>query len=298
MVGLDVSDTHLAAVQLAFGPDDSIRLEAAGWSTPPPNADLPQMATAVRQLFRTAGLSRDAVCTAIASSGLVVKHFRHTHLSAAELTHALSIEAEETLQLAKAQFYMDWHSNTDPANEGPIDGVLVATPKTELDRHLQMLAMADIYPRIVDVGCLAVCNLYQILKGNIAANQATAVVCLAQKRADIAILSSKRQVFPRTDFSPRATWAETETYLAECLSETIKYHQFVLHRPPVTRLVLTGTVHQPESLITHFRTLVEQTDFWNPIPDLHSIVNRLHSKLNTKIGAQLATSLGLALRRD
>ena len=298
MVGLDVSETHLAAVQLAFGRDNEIRLEAAGWSTPPPHADLPQMAEAVRLLFRSAGLSRDAVCTAIGSSGLVVKHFRHTHLSAGELAQALAIEAEETLQLPEDQFYMDWHSNTDPADNQPIDGVLVATPKAELDRHLQMLAMADIYPRIVDVSCLAVCNLFQELIGKTALDEAIAVICLAQHRADIAILFGKRHVFPRTVFSPRATWNETANYLMDSLTDTIKYHEFILHGPPVTRIVLTGTVPQPEQLVSQLRALVPQTDFWDPIPDLPSVAQNLRPRLDTHIGARLATSLGLALRRD
>jgi hypothetical protein len=298
MVGLDVSDTHLAAAQLFFGRDDSIRLEAAGWATPPFGADIHQMAEAVRQLFRKAGLSCNAVCTAFQSPSLVVKHFRHAHLSETELTHALAIEAEETLQLTSSEFYMDWHSNTDPSLEEPIDGVLVAMPRNEVDRHLQMLAMADIFPRIVDAGCLAVCNLYLQLKGCAAPDQAVAVVSLSQNRADIAILSGKHQIFPRSVFSPQATWDETPAYLAECVSDTIKYHRFMLHGPPVEHMVLTGAVPQREQVVSHLRELVPLMAFWDPISDLPSVKERLRQRLDRDIGASLATSLGLALRRD
>ena len=298
MVGLDVSDTHLAAVQLAFGRDDSIRLEAAGWSTPPPGADLHQMAEAVRQLFRKAGLSRNHVCTAFQTPGLVVKHFRHAHLNTVELAHALSIEAEETLQLTASNFYMDWHSNTDSSNGESVDGVLVAMPKNDVDRHLQMLALSDIFPRVLDAGCLAVCNLYLQLKGIAAPDQATAVVSLSQNRADIAILSGKRHVFPRSVFSPQATWDETPAYLAECVSDTIKYHQFILHGPPVERMVLTGAVPQRELLVSHLRELVPVMAFWDPISDLPSVNERIRPQLDRDVGARLATSLGLALRRD
>lgn len=298
MVGLDVSENHLAAVQLAFGRDHSLRLEAAGWSVPPPGADIHQMSGAVRDLFKKAGLSRDAVCTAFQSPGLVVKHFRHAHLNAVELSHALSIEAEETLQLTSSEFYMDWHSNNDHASGEPIDGVLVAMPKKEVDRHLQMLALADIFPTTVDAGCLAVCNLYLTLRGSAPPDQAMAVVSLSQNRADIAILSGERQAFPRSVFSPQATWDESASYLSECVSDTIKYHQFILHGPPVERMVLTGSVPQREQLVSHLRELVPLMSFWDPISDMPSINERLRPHLDRDIGARLATPLGLALRRD
>jgi len=297
-VGLDVSDSHLAAAQVLLEHDGSIRLEAAGWSTPPPDADLPQMAEAVRQLFRQANLSRDAVCSAMISPGLVVKHFRHLNLKEAELARVLAIEAEETLQLPTSQLCLDWHRNVDHADGAPVDGVLVAMPKVELDRHLQMLALANIFPRIVDVGCLAVCNLYLHLKEMTPSDQATAVVCLARDRADIAILFGNHQIFPRTICSPRLTWGETNACLAECLSDTIKYHQFILHGPPVTRMVLTGAVPQPELLMDQLRKLVPQSEFWNPIFDLDSVNKNLLPRVETHSGALLATSLGLALRRD
>ena len=298
MVGLDVSDSHLAAVQLAFSRDNSIRLETAGWATPPPGADLRQLSEAVRQLFRSAGLSRNAVCAAFHSPRLVVKHFRHVHLDDKELAHALAIDAEETLQQANSEFYMDWHANTEFVHGQPIDGVLVAMPKSEVDRNLEMLAMADIFPRIVDAGCLAVCNLYLQLKGRASQDHAVVVVSLSRNRADIAILSGERHVFPRSIFSPQDTWNDSAAYLAECVSDTIKYHQFILHGPPVERMVLTGAVPQREQLVSHLRELVPLMAFWNPVADLPFISERLRPQLDRTIGAGLATSLGLALRRD
>ena len=298
MVGLDIGDNHLAAAQLAFGRDNSIHLEAAGWATPPPEATPAQQAEAIRQLFRKAGLSNEAVCVAIEGAGLVLKHYRHANLCAEELALALSIEAEEALQLPSAQFYMDWHSNNEYTSGGPVDGVLVATPKAELDRHLQILALAEIYPRIVDVGALAVCNLFHLFKGATTAEQATAIICFSQNQVTIAILSGRHQVFPRTFSSMHSTWEESESYLADSLSDTIKYHQFVLHGAPVTRMLLTGIVPQHGQWLMRLRTLVPSTILWDPIPEVPSINKHLMPLLDSTIGARLAVSLGLALRRD
>jgi Tfp pilus assembly PilM family ATPase len=295
---LDVSDTHLAAVQLGFSRDGTFRLEHAGWATPPPNASERQLAEAVRQLFRQAGLSRDAVCTAIETPSLAVKHVRHPNLEPTEMVHALAIEAEEMLQLPRAEFYMDWHQNRQLTTANQIDGVLAATPRKEVDQHLQMLALAGIFPRIVDIGCLAVCNLYHCLNKAPATDQATAIIALTQDRADIAILHSIGNVLPRTVFSPCGTWNKAEDYLSECVTDSLKYHQFILHAPPVTRLVLTGNVPDPARLIDRLRELVPLTNFWNPIPDLPAINKQLQPRLSHTVGPRLATSLGLALRRD
>jgi hypothetical protein len=298
-VGLDVSDTHLAAVQLHASHDGSFRLEKAGWATPPPNASMSQLATAVRQLFQQAHLSRDAVCTAIETPGLAVKHFHQpANLTPAEMTQALSIEAEETLQLPRAEFYMDWHKNSHGTTENQVNGVLAITPRKEVDQHLQMLAMAGIFPRIVDIGCLAVCNLYRYLRMTTGAEPATAIIALAQDRADIAIMHGADNVFPRTVFSPCDTWNSGEEYLAECVSDSIKYHQFVLHAPPVTRIALTGYIPDPACLIQRLRELVPHTDCWDPVPELPSICAHLKPQLTPAIGPRLATSLGLALRQD
>ena len=298
MVGLDVGLTHLAAVQLAFSRDHEIHLEAAGWATLSPDADLPEVSEGVRQLFRGAGLSRQAVCSSFESAGLVVKHFRHEHLDEAELASALGIEAEETLQLPRAQFYLDWHSNTEGARHEPIDGVLVASPKNELERHLLLLALAGIVPAVVDVGCFAVCNLYHYLKGAPSGDQAVLLVSLSPYRADIAILSGDHRIFPRSILAPKESWDAAGVYLAESVFDTIMRFQSVLKGPPVERMVLTGDVPHPERLLARLQDLAPKLSFWDPVADLPSINARLRPHLNRTLGARLATSLGLALRRD
>jgi Tfp pilus assembly PilM family ATPase len=298
-VGLDVSQTHLAAVQLHAGHEGTFRLEKAGWAAPPPHATPQQLAAAVHQLFQQTDLAREHVCTAIKTPGLAVKHFRQpASLTPAELSQALSIEAEEMVQLPREELYLDWHPNSHRTPDNQSDGVLVVTPRKEVEQHLQMLALAGIYPRIVDIGCLAICNLYQHLRKQTAPDQATAILSLAQDRVDITILHGADNVFPRTVFSPNDTWDESEEYLAECVSDSIKYHQFVLHAPAVTRIVLTGYLPNNHTLINHLREMVPLTEPWDPVADLPAISPHLKPRLSFEIGSRLATSLGLALRQD
>ena len=300
MVGLDVGDTHIAGAQLEFDPNGSMRLKAAGWMARPPNADVGQTAALLRQFFRRTGLSTNCVCAAFQSPAMVVKHYRHPRLTADEVTQALVIEAEETLQMPRDALYLDWHVNTPADPEGgtsAADGVLVAAPKFEIERHLEILARAGIVPVVVDAGCLAVCNLYLAVKPPPSPDRAVCLVALSNRRADIAVLSCERGIFPRTVFTPVAAWDESANYLTECVADTIKYHQFKLRGPPVERIYLTGTVPRRDVLVSHLRDLAPLMAFWNPVSDLTVDNPKLQALAESESGAILSTCLGLALRR-
>jgi hypothetical protein len=214
---------------------------------------------------------------------------------------ALAIEAEETLQMPREALYMDWHVNAAAAAGDPLsaaDGVLVTAPKAEIERHLDALSRTGIQPAVVDAGCLAVCNLYLAIKGPVPAEHAVGLVALSNRRADIAVLSHENGIFPRTVFTPVAAWDESAGYLAECVADTIKFHQFKLHGPPVERLYLTGTVPRRDVLVRHLRELAPLMAFWNPVSDMTVESPRLQPLRDSESGAILSTCLGLALRSD
>ena len=226
---------------------------------------------------------------------------RYPRLTGEEIVRALAIEAEETLQMPREALYMDWHVNAAAAAGDPLsatDGVLVTAPKAEIERHLDALSRTGIQPAVVDAGCLAVCNLYLAIKGPVPAEHAVGLVALSNRRADIAVLSHENGIFPRTVFTPVAAWDESAGYLAECVADTIKFHQFKLHGPPVERLYLTGTVPRRDVLVRHLRELAPLMAFWNPVSDMTVESPRLQPLRDSESGAILSTCLGLALRSD
>jgi len=297
MVGLDVGEAHVAATQLAFANDGAICLEAAGWADLPPAADRRRVARIVRDLLRHAHVKNDVpVCTSFKRPSLAIKHYRYPNLNEGDLMRALAIEAEEVLQLPHDRLYFDWHGN-ELAQDGAATGVLVAAPKCDIEQHLDTLAQAGIFPCVMDAGCLAVCNLYLAIRGSLPTDQAVCLVSLSASRADIAVLSCEQGIYARTVYSPAGTWAETESYLTECVEDTIKYHQFKLHGPPVDGMILTGSVPRHEVLVSHLRDVAALVNFWNPVGGLQSVRPHLRPLLENGEGARFATSLGLALRR-
>jgi Tfp pilus assembly PilM family ATPase len=297
--GLDINDTHVVVSQLAFSRGGEIRLEAAGWTARPDGDDDRHLAETVRQLFRRAGVSATHICTALQTPSLVVRPFRHAKLSAGELAAALALEAEEALQQPRGNIFMDWHISqqaSQPA-DGVAAGVLVAAPRAEVERHLAILAQADVFPTVVDAACLAVCNLYLALKERHSQAQSLCVVALSSRRADIAVLWEESTIFPRAVHAPAGSWEQAAPYLADSIADTLKYHQFKLRGPPVERLVLTGAVPHRDLLVARLREVVPLVHYWNPVADMKAVRSGLRPLMDNKSGAFLATSLGLALRR-
>lgn len=298
-VGLDINDTHIVASQLRFERNGSMFLEAAGWTARPKDADSHQLASMVRQVFKQAGIKAAHVCTSLQSPSLVLRPFQHARLTSAELAAALALEAEEALQKPSADIFLDWHMNQKlTTDRGRKEGVLVAAPRDEVERLLSMLALADIFPSVVDTACMAVCNLYLELRDRPSVEHAICIVAFANRRADIAVLWDDSTIFPRTVFSPSGNWEQETAYLAESIDDTLKYHQFKLHRPPVDRMVLTGDIPRRDILVKRLREIVPLVSNWNPISDIRVAKAGLKALIDGEAGTLLTTSLGLALRRS
>jgi Tfp pilus assembly PilM family ATPase len=299
-VGLELGDGHIAGAQIAFDAQGGIRLEAAEVHALPPEAGSEQLTESIRALFHRAHLARCPVHIAFQSPAMVVKHYHYPHLQHDDVPKALAIEAEETLQLSREALYFDWQANEPdaPGDGAPRDGVLVAAPRQEVERYLQMLARADVFPSVVDAGCLAVCNLFLSLRGPPPLESAVCVLALTTRRADIAILSRTRNVFPRSVFSPVASWADNEPYLTECVADTLRFHRLKLHGPAVETIVLTGTVPRRDLLVQQLLDLAPHVIFWNPVAEVGIAHPGLQPLAQKDAGAMLATCIGLALRRN
>jgi len=301
MVGLDVSDTHIAAAQVGLGGDGTFRLEAAGWAMRPLAADQRQTAAIVRAVFRQAGLASAPVCTSLPSHSLVVRRVHYPRLQDDELPRALSLDAEEALQMSCDAVHFDWQLNApaSPADTDSVDALLIAAPKADVDNHLHMLLRAGIVPCDVNAGCIALANLFLALKGQPAASSAVCVVAPGERRTDIAVLSREQGLLPRTVLAPARGGANSKaSYLTDCVADTLKYHAFKLRGPPVSGLVLTGVVSQRD-LPAHdaLRGLVPEITVWNPVADLNVEKTRLRSLSDGDSGLRFATSIGLALQR-
>lgn len=306
LVGLDIGDNYVAAARLQTQSDGRPHLTHAGWVDYEAGAPDKRIAKAVKQLWRKYHFSTYTVCSCLRSPSLNLKVFKYPKLAEKDLEPALRLEAEELLQIPQEKIICDWHVNAKPREpggeaNGGMEGILVAAPRAEMERHLAILEMAGVYPVIFDVGCMAVANLYLALQPPVPVDKGVCIVNLGRESADIVVLLNSQFLYPRTVFSRSAAWENALEYLITNISDLLKFYQFKLRQQPVEKVLLSGNLPTDASLIGRIGAAVAlPVERWNPLAGITKGIRaaRVFEGCEASKGPIMTTSLGLALRRS
>ncbi len=305
LAGVSVADGVVSMVRVVRHGRRKIHLTHAGWMEYAPDVPDAAVAALIRKLWKQTGMPTRTVCCGLQSRSLCLKYFKYPDLAPRELTSALRLEAEESLQLPPEEIALDWHLNrpkNDPYTQlgEQLQGVLVAAEKKKVNRQLNLLKTAGLYPVIADVGSTSLCNLYLTLRGdNVNTENAVCVVNLSRYSADISILYNDHYIYPRTIISRSAEWSSKVQYLIENISDALLYYHVKVDKTPVTHLVLTGFVpDDPEFVGQVHDTIGLPTEVWNPLRDERvSVSHSVKSMENYDVASPLLMpALGLGLR--
>jgi Tfp pilus assembly PilM family ATPase len=305
IAGINIADGVVSAARIVRRGRRKIALTHAGWMEYAPDASDEEIVQVIRKLWKKTLMPTRSVCMGLQSRMLCLKYFKYPDLAPRELTSALHLEAEETLQLPPDEIVLDWHLNrpkNDPYTQlgEQLQGILVAVAKKEVNRQLNLLKKAGLFPVMTDIGCTSLCNLFLALRGEkVNVDNAVCVVNLSRYNADISILYSDHYIYPRTIISRSAEWSTKLQYLIENISDALLYYHVKVDKTPVTQLVLTGFVpDDPEFVAQIHDTIGLPTEVWSPLKDENfSIAHSLKSsKNNSVISPLMTTSLGLGLR--
>ena len=159
IAGINIGDGVVSAARIVRRGRKKIMLTHAGWMEYAPDASDAEIVKVIRTLWKTIKMPTHTVCTGLQSRSLCLKYFKYPDLAPRELASALKLEAEETLQLPPEEIMMDWHLNrpaSDPYTQlgEQLQGVLIAVGKEQVNRNLNLLKRAGLYPVIMDVGCM------------------------------------------------------------------------------------------------------------------------------------------------
>lgn len=303
VVGLDVSNGVISASRLASAADGTLRLLNAGWAKVAPGATDRELATAIRDVWRSAGLPSRTVCASLRSRSAIVRYFSYPALEQVELVSALSLEAEDSLQLPRDQIVFDWHLNHQSKQEGPgakarREGLLVAVPRKDVEQQLGVLRMAGLYPVALDLGVTAIGNLFQVLHPDAASYEDTCVLHLTSQSADIVLLFEGDSLYARTIYARGTNWETSLGSLLEGLQDALKFYVFKLRGQPVRRLVVSGRIPEQANFLELLRAKTAvPVELWDPLARMAPGSLKARRVLGDSTKPPLAVSLGLALRR-
>lgn len=305
IAGINIADGVVSATRIVRRGRDKIMLTHAGELEYAPDASDREIVRVIRKLWKKIRMPTRTVCNGLHSRSLCLKYFKYPDLAPRELASALSLEAEESLQLSPDEIALDWHLNRSKNNpytqQGEqLHGVLIAVAKKEVNHQLNLMKQSGLYPVAIDVGSTSLCNLYLKLCGEkVNRNNAVCVVDLARYSADITILYNEHYIYPRTIISRSAEWASKVQYLVENISDALLYYHVKVDKIPVTHLVLTGLVPDDSEFLSQIQgTIGLPVEVWDPLDEKNFIVSHgVKSMLKNKsISHHITTSLGLGLR--
>lgn len=300
IVGLDVSNGMVSAARVTMASDGSLRLLNAGWSKVEPGASERELATAIRQVWRSAGLPSRTVCASLRSRSAILRYFSYPAMEQVELVAALGLEAEDSLQLPRQQIVLDWHLNLKRQGHpaGRREGLLVAVPKKDVEAQLDVLRQAGVYPVTLDLGVTAVANLFQALYPDAQAREDTAVLHLTSQGADMALLFGGDSLYARSFYARGAGWEQSLNTLWEGVQDAIKFYTFKLRNKPVRHLMVSGRSPAGTDVVAELKArLGIPVEAWDPLTRMVPGSAQARRVLKDDHKPPLAVCLGLALRR-
>ncbi len=305
IAGINIAEGVVSAARIVRRGRQKIAMTHGGWLEYAPDASDEEIIQVIRKLWKKCRMPTRTVCAGFHTRSLCLKYFKYPDLAPRELTSALNLEAEETLQLPPEEIALDWHLNrpkNDPYTQlgEQLHGVLVAVSKKDVNLQLNLLKKAGLFPVLTDVGSTSLCNLFLALRGDkVNEHNAVCVVNLARFSADISILFNDHYIYPRTIISRSAEWSSKVQYLIENISDALLYYHVKVDKTPVTQLVLTGFVPQePEFVAQIHDTIGLPTEVWSPLKDDNFVMGHTvkSSKSHDVMSPLMTTSLGLGLR--
>jgi len=304
IAGVHLGDSHITATRVVQKENGLPVITHAGWVPYEASASEKDIAATLKSFWRSARIPTKMVCASLRSSSMVMRYFKMPAMSAVEIKSALTLQAEEAMQLTRDKLSVDWHIQERPKGSVPggnamIEGVLTAAPAKDVERQLNILTMAGLDPVIVDVRAMAVANLFELLDDQ-AGESSVCLVNMAPHSADVIVMRKLGGIYPYTVFCRASTWEQSPSFLSENIRDVLKYSEFKLDWDSAKRVLLTGEVPASSAFIERLRAdLKLPVEVWNPLEVMSFKDQAVKDKLAEFAGSAslLVPSLGLALRR-
>lgn len=154
LLGLDIGSHSIKLIEIAHDGTNKILLAAGSIPTPPKAlssplpADHEAVAFVIRQLMKETGVKTSSVALALPESQVFTRVIEVPTLSTRELSSAINWEAEQYIPLPLDQVNIDYSILRDAKETGTdkMDVLLVACPKTLLEKYLSIVEMAELIP--------------------------------------------------------------------------------------------------------------------------------------------------------
>ncbi len=194
-IGLDLGSHRLKAVEVVAH-NGGCTIAHMGMTATPPGAvsegsaaNPEVLAPAIRALLSEAGIRGRQAVTALGGEAVVIREIKLPEMPEEELHRAVTFEAERFLPGGVGGVSRDFQVFGKAPDDGQLEILLVAAPKTLVERQLASLQMTGLAAPVLDVTMFSVMRAVATPD---AAAQAAAYVDLGAQSSDILISEGER----------------------------------------------------------------------------------------------------------
>ncbi len=294
VAGVGISNEYMA-IGAVSGSHRKMSLDSWGLLANISEMTSAEITSAVKTIWREKQIPTKTVGICFSNLAIGLKNFSLAAIaSEEELLSAINIEAESMFQKPIAELFIDCHINKKtPADNSQhqYDGVLIATPRKEMNEQLDILRKAGLYPVFVTCNCFALANLFLHMHQK---NNSIGIIDMGGSHLSIALLSPDNQIYPKEFFFKKTQDVQTE-HLIKHIQGMLESYYFRLHQHPIEKLFITGYLSKNQRIQSELKTRLDiEIEFWNPLNDMR--VNCLTKKLDCdQVGPILAASLGAGI---
>lgn len=195
-VGLDIGFTSIRLVSLAQEKEQSKLLSLGSIASSQPgiisdaDADLENLAKAIKKLFEATNISQKEVIVALPESKVFTRVIDDLpYLSDEELSSAIRYASEEFIPMPLSDVNLNWQVLIRSGTKGKDAKTVVlviASPKREAEKYMKVLNLAGLKPRAMETEVIAVTRS---LVGNNPFSPSTLIMQLGTFTTDFATVS-------------------------------------------------------------------------------------------------------------
>lgn len=203
VIGLDIGSHSIKLIEIDRRKKEMVLVAAGSAPTPPKallsgsGADIEGIAGVVNKLWKDTGAKTKNVNISLPESQVFTRVIEVPQLNSRELTSAIKWEAEQYIPMPLDQVTVDFSILRESRDTGTnkMEVLLVASPKTLVEKYVTILEYADLTPVVVETEIIAATRALIRSAGSV---RTIMIVSLGAQTTDLAIVRNGIVAFTRS----------------------------------------------------------------------------------------------------
>jgi len=291
-IGLDIGTYSIKALEVKTGSDDSVEILRLGVEKVDGNPSTETRAEAIKRLFEREGITGEAVNASVSGPMTITRFVNMPKMTVDELKKALEYEAERYIPFEIKEVYLDSDILLENAGGNKVKTIVAASKKELVDRKLEALKKAELFPVVMDMDCLALTNAFCRCQDK-QTDQVNALLNIGHSLTQVTILRDGALDFVRELQIGGADFA-LEKFLNQ-VRLSFDYYENQVGRA-VNGIYVSGGASKFEGLNEKLKEALDvEADFWDPFKPMKK-ADAVKEETIKEQAPLFAVAAGLVLR--